>query len=151
MSTFGRTWCPRGPFSTASPRSGTDEYRFPFPHRRFHRGDMARHVYVCTHVARPSGPARKNWSAFYNGTWFTWFDETITATCTVSIENVVSLRCHGDTASSTEGKLEDFSEAIIPTKNEGYLAAITEGCKLTRLQNKITTLTIVLSTSDVCI
>jgi len=29
-------------------------YRFPFPHRRFHRGDVARHVYVCTHVARPS-------------------------------------------------------------------------------------------------
>lgn len=68
-------------------------------------GDVARHVYVCTHVARPSGPARKNWSAFYNGTWFTWFDETITATCTASIENIVSQRCRGAHSIQREGKL----------------------------------------------
>lgn len=128
-------------FSTASPRSGTDGYRSPFPHRRFHRGDVARHVYVCTHVARLFGPARKNWSAFYNGTWFTWFDETITATCTASIDNVVSLRCHGDTASSTE---ENFPWRFFRSYNSGEKWRIScsyhgrmctaSECKPTRLQ-----------------
>lgn len=69
-----------------------------FPHQCFDHSDVAHHVYTCT---RPSRPARKNWSAFYNGTWFTWFNETITATCMVSIENAISPQRRWRAASNT--------------------------------------------------
>lgn len=125
---LGQTWCPRGPFSTVSPRSGTDGVPIPvsasaFSSRR--RGTPRIRVYT---RRGPTGPARKNWSAFYNGTWFTWFVETITATCTASIENV-SLRCHGDTASRSKKNFpQKFSRNYhnFDEKRYHYLEAATK-------------------------